>query len=328
MALVTTPPYFPEGGKKDPPKPSASKDKVPGVTPSKPRVPIETGVPDVVFDDDGNEIETVGPPAPEDDSITAGGVFSSEAIDAQINDIAAMQNPCDAVGEFFEELADKIDELKEKFDQLIDLFVDKVSNFLGVPAVIVRWVVDYALIKAGLQKEFQSENIFKEVAGLIGVGAPGGEGEGGGSGAGGPDGGGPSFQDELRRLYQLGLDSQQFLEEVERMKRKWGGFDPSLDEILDDPSGWIRSLGADFERLCNMIPKYEAAKKGGLKVTTPAFGLGFPIPLIEILEEGPSPWITKLLDVLEELDFSGLEAHQHYDKITDEADGYCSWGDV
>lgn len=303
MALVTTPPYFPEGAKKDPPKPSASKDKVPGVTPSNPRVPE----------------------SPEDDSITAGGVFSSEAIDKQINDIAALQNPCDAVGEFFEELADKIDELKEKFDQLIDLFVDKVSNFLGVPAVIVRWVVDYALIRAGLQKEFQSENIFKEVAGLLGIETPG---AGGASGAGGPDGGGPSFQDELKRLYKLGLDSQQFLEEVERMKRKWGGFDPSLDEILDDPSGWIRNLGSDFERLCNMIPKYEAAKKGGLKVTTPAFGLGFPIPLIEILEEGPSPWITKLLDVLEELDFSGLEAHQHYDKITDEADGYCSWGDI
>lgn len=311
--------YIPPGMQKQP-SPSASKDKVPGVTPSKPRVPIEVGVPDV-------DNELVGPPeAPEDDSITAGGVFSSEAIDAQINDIAAMQNPCDAVGEFFEELADKIDELKEKFDQLIDLFVDKISNFLGVPAVIVRWVVDYALIKAGLQKEFQSENIFMEVAGLLGVGGPGGGGAG--AGGGGPAGGGPSFQDELRRLYKLGLDSQQFLEEVERMKRKWGGFDPSLDEILDDPSGWIRNLGSDFERLCNMIPKYEAAKKGGLKVTTPAFGLGFPIPLIEILEEGPSPWITKLLDVLEELDFSGLEAHQHYDKITDEADGYCSWGDV
>lgn len=282
------------------PNSSASKDKVPGVTPSKPRVPTETGT---------------------DDSITSSGTYSSESVDAMINDIAGMQNPCDAVGEFFEELADKIDELSDKFDELVDLLVDKISNFLGVPAIIVKSVVDYALFKAGLKKDFQSEEVFKEIMGVMGPDL--GTGAAGGGTAPG-FGGGPSFTDELKAIYKLGLDSVAFKNEVDRMKRKWGGFDPSLDEILDDPSGWIRDLGSDFERLCNMIPKYEADKKGGVKVTTPDFGLGFPIPLIEILEEGSSPWITKLLDILEELDFTGLQAYQHYDKITDEADGDCS----
>lgn len=309
--FITTPPYFP--GKKDSPNSSASKDKVSGIKPAKPRAPIEVGVPDV-------DNELVGPPEAVDDSITY--QYSSESIDEQINEIAAMENPCDAVGEFFEELSDKIDELSEKFDELVDLLIDKISNFLGIPAIVVKWVVDYALFRAGLKKDFQSEEVFREIQAMIGVG--------GGPGAGGAPsvGGGPSFTDELKALYKLGVDSVNFQKEVQRMQRKWGGFDPSLDQILANPSGFIRNLGSDFERLCNMIPKYEADKKGGVKVTSPQFGLGFPIPLKEILEEGASPWIVKLLDVLEDLDFSGLEAHMHYDKIKDEADDKCSCGDL
>ena len=252
--------------------------------------------------------------------------YSSESIDAMINDIAGLKNPCDLVGEFFEKLADQIDELKEKFDQLVDLLIDKIANFLGVSAIIVKWVVDYALFRLGLKKEFNSAEVFKEAMGMLGVetgeinphSAPG-QGAGGGCG---------SFTDDLQRLALYGLDSNAAFQEAQRMKRKWGGFDPTLDEILEDPSGWIRDLGSEFENLCNMIVKYECSKRGGLKVTNPPFGLGFPIPLIEILEEGPSPWIVMLLDVLEELDFTGLEAHEHYDKIVDEADGICSCGDL
>lgn len=309
--------YIPPGMQKQPPKPGASKDPVSGVNPREPSedsAPIEIGVPDVVFDEEGNEIEVVGPPAPEEEGgLTT--VYSSEAIDDLIDEIAGMerQNPCDAVGEFFEELADLIDTLAEGFDTLVDLLVDKISNFLGIPAIIVRWVVDYALIKLGLKKDFQSEEVFKAAQGL---------------GGGGEEQGCATFTDELLQLYQLGLDSAAFLQEAERMKRKWGGFDPSLDEILNDPSGWIRDLGTDIERLCNMIPQYECDKKGGVKVTVAKHGLGFPIPLIEILEEGVSPWILKLLDALAELDFKGLEAHEHYDRIVDEADGYWSWGDL
>jgi hypothetical protein len=307
--FITTPPF---PGKKDSPNSSASKDKVSGIKPAKPRVPIEVGVPDV-------DKELVGPP--EDDPLAY--PYSSESIDKQIDEIAAMENPCNAVGEFFEELSDQIDELSEQFDELVDLLVDKISNFLGIPAIVVKWVVDYALFRAGLKKDFQSEDVFKEIQ-AMGAGVGEGEGTGGEPSV----GGGPSFTDELKALYKLGVDSYNFQKEVKRMQKKWGGFDPSLDQILANPSGFIRALGSDFERLCNMIPKYEADKKGGVKVTSEQFGLGFPIPLKEILEEGASPWITKLLDALEDLDFSGLEAHEHYDKIKDEADDKCSCGDL
>lgn len=287
--------YIPPGMQKQPPKPGASKNPVSGVNPRE-------------------EPELVGPPEPGASDIVLTGTYVSESIEIILNQVAAQENPCDAVGVFFEELANQIDQLAEAFDELVDLLVDKISNFLGIPAIIVRWVVDYALIKLGLKKDFQSEEVFKNAQGI--------------GGAGGGEQGCSTFQDELKALYQLGLDSAAFLQETERMKRKWGGYDPSLDEILDDPSGWLRDLGTDFERLCNMIPQYECDKKGGVKVTVAKHGLGFPIPLIEILEEGVSPWILKLLDALAELDFKGLEAHQHYDKITDEADGYCSWGDL
>lgn len=356
----------PSGAKKDPPRPSASKKKPSGITPNKTQpnasgVSAKTGsaagsaagsavggavtdatgdsalgtaVGDTVATNVGNVVggivdsilggdeDTSGPQG--DGTITK--EYSSEAIDAMINDIAGLKNPCDIVGEFFEELADKIDELKERFDQLVDLLIDKIANFLGVSAIIVKWVVDYALFRLGLKKEFNSAEVFKEAMGMLGIET--GEvnphstpGAGGGGGCG-------SFTDDLRRLAENGLDSNAAVQEAQRMKRKWGGFDPTLDEILDDPSGWIRDLGSDFENLCNMIVQYECAKRGGLKVTNPPYGLGFPIPLIEILEEGPSPWIVMLLDVLEELDFKGLEAHEHYDKIVDEADGFCSCGDL
>ena len=289
---------------------------------------VETNVAPVIADAADSVINAVtsifGGDEEGDGSITK--EYSSESIDAMINDIAGLKNPCDLVGEFFEKLADQIDELKEKFDQLVDLLIDKIANFLGVSAIIVKWVVDYALFRLGLKKEFNSAEVFKEAMGMLGVetgeinphSAPG-QGAGGGCG---------SFTDDLQRLATHGLDSNAAFQEAQRMKRKWGGFDPTLDEILEDPSGWIRDLGSEFENLCNMIVKYECSKRGGLKVTNPPFGLGFPIPLIEILEEGPSPWIVMLLDVLEELDFTGLEAHEHYDKIVDEADGICSCGDL
>ena len=339
-----------KGDNNKPPNDVATKDKPAGITPDKPRVPetyaagepsssapaagessssapIEDGVPYVIIDDGSSGAGDGGSSAPIEDGVpdvivgegegaAITGAYSSESIDGLINDIAGMVNPCDAIGEFFEELADKIDELRDKFDELIDKFVDKTSNALGIPAVLVRWVVDYALIKIGIRRDFQTEEVFKTVAGI------------GSAGPGGPPGGGPSFADELRALYQLGLDTQAFAIEVERMKRKWGGFEPDIDTILNDPSRYIRNLGSDLERLCNMIPNWEAAKNGSAKVTVSAFGLGFPITLIEILEEAPSPWITRVLDILGILEFSGLEAHQHYDKITDEADGYCSWGDL
>lgn len=359
MAIETTPPYLPEGTKKDPPRPSASKKKPSGITPNKTQPnaagtsvgsaagsavggavtdatgdsALGTAVGDTVATNVGSAVggivdsifggdeDTSGPQG--DGAITK--EYSSESIDAMINDIAGLKNPCDIVGEFFEALADQIDELKEKFDQLVDLLIDKIANFLGVSAIIVKWVVDYALFRLGLKKEFNSAEVFKEAMGMLGV-ETGEVNPHSTPGAGG--GGCGSFTDDLKRIAQNGLDSNAAVQEAQRMKRKWGGFDPTLDEILDDPSGWIRDLGSDFENLCNMIVQYECAKRGGLKVTQPSFGLGFPIPLIEILEEGPSPWIIMLLDVLEELDFKGLEAHEHYDKIVDEADGYCSWGDL
>lgn len=353
-----------KGENNTPPNDVATKDKPAGITPDKPRIPetypagesdvsapIEDGTSDVIDvvikGGDGLPDIIIGAVK---DAVTGDGTggggdaggggggaggggggaggsvtatYSTESIDALINDIAGITNPCDAIGEFFEELADKIDELKDKFDELIDKFVDKTSNVLGIPAVLVRWVVDYALIRIGIRRDFQSESVFRTAAGIF-TGSSGS----GSSGGAPPIGGGPSFIDELRALYQLGLDTQAFAIEVERIKRRWGGFDPDIDTILNDPSRYIRNLGSDLERLCNLIPNWETAKNGSAKVTSPSFGLGFPIDLIEILEEGPSPWITRLLDITGILEFSGLEAHQHYDKITDESDGFCSWGDL
>lgn len=245
------------------------------------------------------------PPAP------ATTEYSSEAIDKQINDIAAMQNPCNQVGEFFEEIAAQIDELTDKFDAIVDVFVDKIANTFGIPAVIVRWAVDYVLIKLGIKKDFQPAEVFK----------------GAGGGPGGPAGS-QSFPNEIEALYALGAQSIAFLREQERLKRKYGNLDPKIDDILDDPAKFVRELGGDFERLCNMIPNWEKAKNGGLKVTVAKHGLGFPIDLIEILEEGISPFIKRLEKFLLGLEFQIDLIHEEYAHVDSKADGKCSHTDL
>ena len=62
-----------------------------------------------------------------------------------------------------------------------------------------------------------------------------------------------SYQ-ELEVVLNLAADGQNFVNEVERLKQKYGDEDDVINGILDDPSGFLRDLGGDLENLCESVP--------------------------------------------------------------------------
>lgn len=287
---------------------------------------ITTGVPDYVADEKPKaEVYTVPPeniitnvgavgsdptPQPEGPDYSQ---YSSESIDQMLTDITNQQNgfetnPCNEIGEFFDEIADKIDELHEKFDQLVDVFIDKTSSITGIPATYVRIVVEYVINKLLRRKDMQPNEVFQKAQ---------------------EDN--QSFPAELKQLAGMVQQTIEFNQEVNRMKQKYGNVQRSISQILSSPenaSKFIRDLGTNLENLCNMIPNWEKAKNGQIKITVDKWGLGFPIDLKEILEEGISPILKEFWEALMGIEFKIELIHEEYANIDSKADGKCSWGDL
>jgi len=212
---------------------------------------------------------------------------------------------CDAIGEQFQELSDKIDELSDKFDAIVDKLTDKICNFFGVAAVEVKFKVEYALLLASIRKDLPSttallDSLRKQLP----------------------------FGDELNGLIAFGYDTFQYYQKIQQLKNKYGNSDAVIDAILDDPKGFLQGLGGDLAGLCKELPQWEDSKTAQIKIRVAEFGLEGPeIDIKEIIMEGASPFVSRIEEILAKLGFSIDKVHDYYDKYDQKADGKCSWTD-
>lgn len=185
---------------------------------------------------------------------------------------------CKGIGKAFTELAGGIDEISAKFDLAIDNLVDGVADSVGLTAAKLKFDLMLAEIEAAFQKEFPNlESFFEQLK----EGIP--------------------LSQELETIMNLGAQSVAALDKINELKAKYGS-DSIVDDILNDPAGFVESLGGDLEALCEAMPNYEKAKDGTIKVKAAKFNFdGAEIDVEEILSEGLSPTIRRLKDSLKNL---------------------------
>ena len=185
---------------------------------------------------------------------------------------------CKGIGKAFTELAGGIDEISAKFDLAIDNLVDGVADSVGLTAAKLKFDLMLAEIEAAFQKEFPNLDSFFE---QLKEGIP--------------------LSQELETIMNLGAQSVAALDKINELKAKYGS-DSVVDDILNDPAGFVESLGGDLEALCEAMPNYEKAKDGTIKVKAAKFNFdGAEIDVEEILSEGLSPTIRRLKDSLKNL---------------------------
>lgn len=210
---------------------------------------------------------------------------------------------CKGIGEEFGKLADEIDKLSEEFDALIDKTTDKITGALGLPALEAKMLAEYASLKSLLQGEFPSINTILDDLTKNGI----------------------PFAQELEVVLNLAADGQNFVNEVERLKQKYGDEDDVINGILDDPSGFLRDLGGDLDNLCESVPSIEKAKNGEKQLTVNAQSFDGLLDLEEIISEGLSPSIDRLKDVLSDpSNFIRIVPGEADSKITNEVDSVYS----
>ena len=185
---------------------------------------------------------------------------------------------CKGIGKAFTELAGGIDEISAKFDLAIDNLVDGVADSVGLTAAKLKFDLMLIEIEAAFQKEFPNlESFFEQLK----EGIP--------------------LSQELETIMNLGAQSVAALDKINELKAKYGS-DSVVDDILNDPAGFIEGLGGDLEALCEAMPNYEKAKDGTIKVKAAKFNFdGAEIDVEEILSEGLSPTIRRLKDSLKNL---------------------------
>tara|TARA_B100001778_G_C18591736_1_gene632605 strand:- start:1849 stop:2469 length:621 start_codon:yes stop_codon:yes gene_type:complete len=185
---------------------------------------------------------------------------------------------CKGIGKAFSELAGGIDEISAKFDTVIDELADGVADSIGLTAAKVKFDLMLIEIEAAFQKEFPNlESFFEQLK----EGIP--------------------LSQELETIMNLGAQSVAALDKINELKAKYGS-DSVVDDILNDPAGFIEGLGGDLEALCEAMPNYEKAKDGTIKVKAAKFNFdGAEIDVEEILSEGLSPTIRRLKDSLKNL---------------------------
>ena len=185
---------------------------------------------------------------------------------------------CKGIGKAFTELAGGIDEISAKFDLAIDNLVDGVADSVGLTAAKLKFDLMLAEIEAAFQKEFPNlESFFEQLK----EGIP--------------------LSQELETIMNLGAQSVAALDKINELKAKYGS-DSVVDDILNDPAGFVEGLGGDLEALCEAMPNYEKAKDGTIKVKAAKFNFdGAEIDVEEILSEGLSPTIRRLKDSLKNL---------------------------
>ena len=188
---------------------------------------------------------------------------------------------CKGIGKAFSELAGGIDEISAKFDTVIDELADGVADSIGLTAAKIKFDLMLVEIEAAFQKEFPNlESFFEQLK----EGIP--------------------LSEELQTIMNLGAQGVAALDKINELKAKYGS-DSIVDDILNDPAGFVESLGGDLEALCEAIPNYEKAKDGSIKVTAAKFQLeGGEIDFEEILNEGFSPTFERIKDSLKNIRLS------------------------
>ena len=185
---------------------------------------------------------------------------------------------CKGIGKAFSELAGGIDEISSQFDTVIDELADGVADSIGLTAAKIKFDLMLVEIEAAFQKEFPNlESFFEQLK----EGIP--------------------LSQELETIMNLGAQGVAALDKINELKAKYGS-DSVVDDILNDPAGFVESLGGDLEALCEAMPNYEKAKDGTIKVKAAKFNFdGAEIDVEEILSEGLSPTIRRLKDSLKNL---------------------------
>jgi len=185
---------------------------------------------------------------------------------------------CKGIGKAFSELAGGIDDISAKFDTVIDELADGVADSIGLTAAKIKFDLMLVEIEAAFQKEFPNlESFFEQLK----EGIP--------------------LSEELQTIMNLGAQGVAALDKINELKAKYGS-DSIVDDILNDPAGFVESLGGDLEALCEAMPNYEKAKDGTIKVKAAKFNFdGAEIDVEEILSEGLSPTIRRLKDSLKNL---------------------------
>ena len=188
---------------------------------------------------------------------------------------------CKGIGKAFSELAGGIDEISAKFDTVIDELADGVADSIGLTAAKIKFDLMLVEIEAAFQKEFPNlESFFEQLK----EGIP--------------------LSEELQTIMNLGAQGVAALDKINELKAKYGS-DSIVDDILNDPAGFVESLGGDLEALCEAMPNYEKAKDGSIKVTAAKFQLeGGEIDFEEILNEGFSPTFERIKDSLKNIRLS------------------------
>ena len=185
---------------------------------------------------------------------------------------------CKGIGEAFSELAGGIDEISEKLDTAIDELVDGVADGIGLTAAKVKFDAMLIEIEAAFRKEFPGlEDFFEQLK----EGIP--------------------LSEELQTIMNLGAQTAAAVEKIKELKEKYGS-DSVVDDILNDPAGFVDSLGGDLEALCEAMPNYEKAKDGSIKVKAAKFNFdGAELDVQEIANEGLSPTIRRIKESLKNL---------------------------
>jgi|TARA_B110000902_G_scaffold64977_1_gene77201 hypothetical protein len=189
---------------------------------------------------------------------------------------------CEGIGKSFGELAKQIDEVSAQIDDAVDKTVDSIASELGINALKAKFALMQGEIEAAFQNEFPNlDSFFAELKSGI------------------------PFATELGDIIKVISQAQLAADKIQEMKDKYGDKDNNINEILRDPAGFIETLGGDLESLCESMPNYQKAKDGSIKVTSAKFN--FPdkasIDIEEIMNEGLSPTIKNIEDVIKNLRF-------------------------
>lgn len=219
---------------------------------------------------------------------------AKDAFDALPNLANAIGN-CTGLGDKFKELADTVDELSDTFDELVDTLTDKITNALALPAIEIKWKAEYALLMAGMRKDFAAITDYFANANL-------------------------PFSDDLKNLAALGVETYEFVQEVNRLKDKYGNESAMIDEILDDPAAFINGLAGDIDKLCAAMPSFEKGKDGKLKVRINPSALDLEISIREIIQEGVSPTLKRIEDALKETLGTVELVHEEYAPVNSTGD--------
>ncbi len=182
---------------------------------------------------------------------------------------------CKGIGAQFGEIADKIDQLQDRIDQVVDTTVDAIASELGIRGLQAKFLAMQGEFEALFQKEFGNlENFLDQLKDGI------------------------PFSEDIQNLMALGAQTVEFVNKLEDLKDKYGN-DSAVEDILRDPAGFLDTLGADLEKLCEALPNFEKGKDGKIKVTAAKFNLDAgEIDAEELLNEGVSPLIKRIKEAL------------------------------